>query len=206
LERLFAGDREGDLTLNDLLAQLEGRGPLALMSLLCLPFMTPVSLPGVSNVFGVVIGYLAGRMVLGLPGALPQTLGGRRIQGELLGKVVRAGLRALRWLERGIHPRPTALVTTPTARRFNAGLLMWGAFLLALPIPPTIPCSNLTPGAAIILISLSMAEEDGVTIWLGYAALFGATVYLGVMTWLQAALIVKMSSQIWHYCLDWWLR
>ena len=194
LLRIFAADSKGELTLNHLLLGIEGRGPLALIILLCLPFMTPVSLPGVSNVFGIAIGLLAWRIVIGKPALLPRSVGDRRIEGPWLGRVVRTGLKALRWLERGLRPRPTVWVTSAHARRINGTLIMWGAVLLALPLPPTIPCSNLIPATAIILISLSMAEEDGWTLWFGYAALLGSTAYLGTMIWLQAAGLLE----VWH--------
>ena len=202
---MFSTDTGGDLTLNQLMLSLERRGPLALIIMLCLPFMTPISLPGVSNVFGAVILYLAVRIFLGLPAGLPHRLGQRTIQGPLLSRVVRASLKALRWLERGIHPRPTSWVTTLAARRFNASLIFLGGLLLALPLPPTIPCSNLVPAAGIILLACSMAEEDGRTIWLAYSAILGATAYLGVMIWLQTALLLKIANSIWNSLVRWHL-
>ncbi|MHB1308221.1 MAG: exopolysaccharide biosynthesis protein, partial [Limisphaerales bacterium] len=39
---------------------------------------------------------------------------------------------------------------------------------LGLPIPPIIPLSNMFPAIAILLIALSMMEEDGMLIWAGY--------------------------------------
>jgi hypothetical protein len=203
LLKLFASEATEQRTLNHLLLSLERRGALALVVLLCVPFMTPVSLPGVSNVFGLAIAFLGWRLALGEPAILPPWVGNYRLDGPLLGRVIRAGLAALRWLERGVKPRPSAWVTAVAARRLNGVLLMWGALLLALPLPPTIPCSNLIPAAALILISLSMAEEDGRTIWLGYAAIFGSTAYLTTMIWLQSVAFLKLWHRIQHQVLPW---
>lgn len=199
LERLFAVEAGRDQTLNQLLLGLESRGPLALIIFLNLPFLTPMAVPGLSIIFGIVILYLSGRMLLGYPAALPAVLGNWRVKGRVLVAVVRAGTKGLRWLERGIHPRPSVWVASTVSRRFNAALICWCAFLLALPLPPTIPCSNLIPGVAIILVAMSMAEEDGATIWWAYASVFGATTYLGLMIWLQAAILLGLMHRIAHF-------
>ena len=199
LERMFTGGSVEDRTLNELLLSLESRGPLALIILLNLPFLAPVGLPGLSIIFGVVILYLSSQMMLGRAAVLPAFLGNRRVQGRVLVRMVGAGSRALRWLERGIHPRPSVWVASTASRRFNAALIFWGAFLLALPLPPTIPCSNLVPGVAIILLAASMAEEDGTTIWWAYLSVVAATLYLGLMVWLQAALFVEIFQRIRHF-------
>ncbi len=203
LRRMFAADATGELTLNRVLLGLAGRGPLALIVVLCLPFMTPISLPGVSNVFGVAIAFLGWRISTGKPAHLPSAIGDRRMEGPLLGRIVRAGLKGLGWLERGLRPRPTFWVTSTYARRLNGALIVWGALLLALPLPPTIPCSNLVPAAAIILITLSMAEEDGLTLWFGYAALVGSTAYLGTMIWLESFALLELWHRIHHLVIHW---
>lgn len=196
LERLYGGGVVADQTLNEVLQGLEGRGPLTLLVLLNLPFMTPIILPGLSILFGLVMVYLSAQMLLGRPVRLPVLLGDRRIPGPVLSRVVRAGVKGVRWLERGIHPRPTRWVTSAAARRLNAALILWLALLLALPLPPTIPGSNLIPGGAILLLALSMAEEDGVVIRWAYGATLAATAYLVAMMWLQATLLMGLLQRV----------
>ena len=196
LERLYGGTAVGDQTLNEVLRGLEGRGPLTLLVLLNLPFMTPVILPGLSILFGLVMVYLAAQMVLGRTVRLPAVLGDRRIPGAVLSRGVRAGVKGVRWLERGIHPRPTPWVTSAAAGRLNAVLILWLSLLLALPLPPTIPGSNLIPGGAILLLALSMAEEDGVVIRWAYGATLATTVYLVAMMWLQATLLMGLLQRL----------
>ena len=196
LERLYGGEAVGDRTLNEILRGLDGQGPLTLLVLLCLPFMTPIILPGLSILFGLVMVYISGQMVLGRPVSLPALLGDRRIPGTILSRGVRAGVKGVRWLERGIHPRPTPWVTSAAARRLNAVLILWLALLLALPLPPTIPGSNLIPGGAILLLALSMAEADGVVIRWAYGATLLATAYLLAMMWLQATLLLGFLQRL----------
>ena len=44
-----------------------------------------------------------------------------------------------------------------------------------------------------------MAEEDGTTIWWAYLSVVAATLYLGLMVWLQAALFVEIFQRIRHF-------
>lgn len=198
LLQIVNSDDGADITLNQLLARTTDRGPYGLIILLCLPFMTPVSLPGVSNVFGVVIILLAWRIMQGKPARLPRRIGERSIEGKILAKVIRASIRVLRFIEGLTKPRGSAWVRSVSARRFNAGVLIFGGLLLAAPIPPIIPLSNLTPAVGIILIAASMMEEDGLVVWFGYGATFAATAYIGTLIYLQSAFVVKL----WHQYSD----
>lgn len=146
---------------------------------MCLPFMAPFAMPGVSNVFGVVIAMLAWRILRGEPARLPRRLGNRSVQGRVLARVVAASIRVLGWVERLTRPRGPAWLQGAQLRRFNALVLAYGGLLLAAPIPPIIPVSNLAPAIGILLVAASMMERDGIMIWAGYAATLGATVYIG---------------------------
>jgi len=53
------------------------------------------------------------------------------------------------------------------------------ALLLALPFPPLPPLTNSLPSYALILIAVSMMEEDGILIWIGYGVAAGTILYLG---------------------------
>lgn len=182
------------MTLNQLLSQTSDRGPYALIILLCLPFMTPVSLPGVSNVFGVVIMLLGWKIMHGQPPLLPHRIGERSIEGKYLAPVIRASIRVLRWVEKITRPRGAIWIRSPQARRFNAAVLIYGGAVLAAPFPPLIPMSNLAPAVGILLVAAAMMEEDAVVLWLGHAATVAATVYIGTLVLIQYALIVKL----WH--------
>ncbi|HAB16509.1 MAG TPA: exopolysaccharide biosynthesis protein [Verrucomicrobiota bacterium] len=192
---VLVNDHTGHLTLNELLARTVDRGPYGLIILLCLPFMAPVSLPGVSNVFGVVIVLLAWRIFHAQPARLPRGIGDRSVEGKILAKVIRASIRVLRFIERFTRPRGPAWLRSVAGRRFNAAVLIVGGLLLAAPIPPIIPLSNFAPAVGIILVAAAMMEEDGVVIWFGYAATLVALVYVAVLFVIQYALIVKLWSR-----------
>jgi len=198
LEAIFRNPDAADLTLNELLARTADRGPYGLIILLCLPFMAPFTLPGISNVFGVVIVMLAWRILRGESARLPRRLGCRSVQGRILARVVAASIRVLGWVERLTRPRGPGWLHGPRMRRWNALVLVYGGLLLAAPIPPIIPFSNLTPAIGILLMAVSMMERDGVMIWAGYAATVGATAYIAIMGLLN----IHLFLTAWRWVAD----
>jgi len=89
------------------------------------------------------------------------------------------------------------------ARRGNALLLAFMAFLLALPIPPLILFSNTLPSYAIILLAASMMEEDGVLIWFGYAMSLATVIYLAVVADAIVRFFAKHFDRILHFFQSW---
>ncbi|MHB8520111.1 MAG: exopolysaccharide biosynthesis protein [Limisphaerales bacterium] len=175
---LKAGSEDGHLTVNELLARTGGRGLYLVLIILSLPFITPVSIPGLSNLLGLVIVVLSVRLALGMPPGLPRFIGARHLPHRVLEKLVKGSVRLLRFVEWGIKPRGSEWMTWRAARFGNAWLLAVLGLLLALPIPPVVPLSNTLPSYAIILIAASMMEEDGLMIWLGYAMAAATLGYL----------------------------
>lgn len=175
---LRADSEDGHLTVNELLARTEGRGLYLVLIILSLPFITPVSIPGLSNLLGLIIVLLSVRLALRLPPGLPRFIGARHLPHRVLEKLVKGSVRLLRFIEWGIKPRGSGWMTWRAARFGNAWLLAVLGLLLALPIPPVVPFSNTLPSYAIILIAASMMEEDGLMIWLGYAMAAATLGYL----------------------------
>lgn len=181
LDQMLANFDGTSLTLNQLLVKTAARGPYGFMILLSLPFMIPISLPGVSNLFGVIIVYLSWRLGFGFPPRLPSQFGDRNVQSGLFARALRAGVRVLRWVERWVRPRHSRWIRTSAGRIVGASGLALGGIMLALPLPPTIPLSNFIPAVAVVVLAASMMEEDGWVIWLGYLTTLASAVYLSVM-------------------------
>lgn len=166
-------------TLNGLVARTEGRGIYLALLLLSLPLTAPVSLPGVSNVLGLVLLVMAMRLALGLPPRLPRFLGGRVLAPETMARVMRGSARFVTWLERWLRPRRSTWMSLPPVATAHALLLAYLAFLLALPIAG-IPFTNTLPAIGIVLVAASMMERDGRAIFAGYAVALGATLYFAL--------------------------
>ncbi len=192
LARLLAADgAPASFTANQIIERTGGRGLYLVFILLSLPFVAWVSVPGMSTVLGPVIGLLALRLALGQAPRLPARFGDRELPPKVRKAIAGGGLRFLRWLEKAVRPRRTTWLTWPVPRTLNALLVLFMAVLLALPLPsPPFLGSNAFPSYAIILLALSMMEEDGAMIWAGYASSVVATAYFAIF----GALIAKHLS------------
>jgi len=190
----------GDLTANRVLEGTDGRGLYLVLILFCLPFIAWVSVPGMSTLLGPMIGILALRLALGKRPRLPKFLGDRVLPPKLKNVILTGGMKFCRQLERIVRPRRTAWMSWRIARLGHALLIVFLAFLLALPLPsPPFLGSNALPSYGIILLAVSMMEEDGVMIWFGYLASLVATLYFALF----AALIVKHLGNWLHTALHW---
>ena len=186
------------LSLNRLLQRTQARGSYLFIILLCLPFVVPVALPGLSTLMGGIIGILSLQLALGQSTRLPSFLGERVISPGSASKLLGGSIRFLRVLERVIKPRRTAWLGSTPARTLNALLIAALACLLALPLPsPPFFFSNSLPGYAIILIAASMMEEDGVLIWVGYACVVANLVFFGLI----AGLVLHLLAHGWQFVL-----
>jgi hypothetical protein len=177
---LEANSRPDGVTLNHLLERTEGRGFYLVVILLSLPFIVPVSIPGVSTVLGLAVSVLSFKLAFGAVPRLPKFMGDHRLAPEFQEKMLRGSVKLVRLVEKFVKPRRTPWMTTRPARFGNAMLMTLMGLLLAMPFPPLPPLTNALPCYCIILLAASMMEEDGVTIWYGYALSLGTMVYLAV--------------------------
>ncbi len=168
----------GQLTLNELLERTEGRGLFTVIILLCLPFVAPVSVPGMSLPFGIAIALIAFRLLLNKPPRLPRRIGDRALPSKVQKLLASGGVKFLRVVEKAVRPRETGWMTWRVTRFANASLVMLMALILAIPFPPIPPFTNALPSYSIILLAASMMEEDGVLIWVGYFVCLFTLCYL----------------------------
>ncbi len=206
LARILAeSEATGPLTANQLIERTHGRGMYLVLILLSLPFIAWVSVPGMSTVLGPMIGLLGVRLALGKSARLPAKFGDRELPPKLRKAIAGPGLKFFRFLEKGVRPRRTAWLNWRIARFAHALLIVAMAGLLALPLPsPPFFGSNALPCYAIILLALSMMEEDGVMIWFAYAAaliaagyfvLLGGLIVTHLGRWFHALLRLLETAQ-----------
>jgi hypothetical protein len=185
------------LTLNTLFAWTQGRGVFLFIILLCLPFLAPVSLPGLSTPLGTVIMILALRLGLGLAPRLPAWIGEKPLPPKF-SRVLNGSIRVLRFIERWlVRPRRTRWLNWRAAHFVNGLILALMGFYLALPL--AIPFTNTVPAYAIVFLALAMMEEDGLLIWLGYSAAVGAVLYLVAV----GEVAVVWGLEAWARALEW---
>jgi len=156
-------------------------GLLVLTAVLTLVFMVPVSIPGVSTVFGVAILLIGISRLLGRNLWLPKSFGNRIVSTDKL----RAALeRALVWfhrLERMSRPhRLKQLTSEGLMEILNNCSLILGAILLMAPFG-LIPFSNTLPALSLIFLAIGLLQRDGVCILLGYLANFATIIYFTIL-------------------------
>jgi hypothetical protein len=185
---------EGNLTLNRLLEHTDGRSVYLLVILLCVPFLIPVSLPGLSTVMGAIIALLMIRQLLGKAARLPGAFGSRTLPPGVQRRVIGGSIGFLRWLEKLVKPRRAQWMSWRPVALVNRLLIVFLALLLALPLPaPPFFFSNSIPSYAIVVLAASMMEEDGVSIWVGYALALVNFVFFALI----GGVVVEVFLKVW---------
>lgn len=172
---------EDQLTLGELLQVFGDEGLLLLTILLTLVFLIPVSIPGVSTVFGAAILLVGISRVFGRPLWLPAKLRARALPAARLRPALDGGLHWVRRLEKISRPyRLRGLVEGALPELFNNLAFILAALLLMAPFG-FVPFSNTLPGLALLLYAIGMIQRDGTAIVLGHLANIGTIIYFGIL-------------------------
>ena len=164
------------VTLGTLLDMLGREGFLLLTVFLTLPFMVPVSIPGVSTLFGTVILLIGLSFMIDRQPRLPDRFVKRAFPAKKLRTALRRGVVWLHRLERVSCPRLSRLSQGSAMARLNGLMLVIGALLLMVPFG-LIPLTNTLPGLAILFLSVDILQRDGGCILLGYLTNLVTVVY-----------------------------
>ena len=183
------------MSVEEILQRTHGRGIQVIVIILCLPFLSPVSLPVISIPFGVAITVCGLRIAFRHKPWLPAFVRNRIIPFSVLEKMLRVGIAAHARVEKFLHVRWTVFVGSHTAV-MSAGLaIAVSGIFLSLPIPPPFPLTNTLPGCAIICLCLGMLERDGVFILAGYVLTIVTAGYIALIALAGGAGI----GQIWKW-------
>ena len=178
LEDIIHSIKDEHVTLRDLLAMMGESGLLLLCALLSLPFLFPVSIPGVSTVFGAGIVLISAAITFNRLPWLPQTLADRRLESGRLKPVLQRGVTMLRRFDRFFKPRLMGFASGAVVNRIN-GLVLMGAGLLLM--APLAGCGTQTklsqPGIAILLLAAGISQRDGLVVLAGHVMVVLTIVY-----------------------------
>jgi len=182
--------READgrpLMIREMVEILHGRGLQFVVILLCLPFLAPVTVPGISIPFGLAIALCGLRIAFGHRPWLPAFILNRRISYSVLERMVHFGCVIYEKIEKVVRPRLGFLLSGPGMGMMIGLAIAVSGLFLSLPIPPPFPLTNTIPGFAIIFLSLGLMERDGGLILCGYALTSIAAIYVTVIGFLGKA-------------------
>ncbi|HHY57356.1 MAG TPA: exopolysaccharide biosynthesis protein [Chloroflexi bacterium] len=170
-----------EVTLHEII-EIVGVDSLLLLTIfLSLIFLVPVSIPGVSTVFGLGIILIGVTRLLALQPWLPAPIAHRKLSAPRL----REGLtRSLLWfhrLERISQPHRLPGLTASGGMMFLNNLAFIFAALLLMAPFGFVPLSNTLPALGLILLAIGMMQRDGALLLLGYGANVATVLYFGLL-------------------------
>jgi len=169
------------LTLSLIIEKTGERAFGVLAAFLCLPFLTPIPLPGMSILFGLALALLGAEIAVRRDRPwLPRKMLNWRLPPKLGPKLIAFVAKLFRPLERIIRPR-LLFMQNPIAMMFVGVALGLDGLLLALPLPPVVPLSNAIPAWLALITILGITEEDGICLLLGTVCTLGA-VAVGIIS------------------------
>ncbi|TYT25218.1 exopolysaccharide biosynthesis protein [Luteimonas viscosa] len=169
------------VTLGELLELFGDEGLLLLCILLTLVFLIPVSIPGVSTVFGAAILLVGMSRLLGRQLWLPSRVRHRRLPSDRLRPGLAGGLRWVQRFEKLSRPHRLAVLVDGRAQDIVNNLAFILAALLLMAPFGFVPFSNTLPALALLAYAIGFIQRDGGAVLLGHLANLGTMVYFSVL-------------------------
>ncbi|KGD98431.1 MULTISPECIES: exopolysaccharide biosynthesis protein [Rhizobium/Agrobacterium group] len=182
LRRLIKGIKGQSITLRELMDAVGEQGLLLICAVASLPFLIPVSIPGVSTVFGAAIILISLAITANRLPWLPGKILDRQLDTQKLVPALEKGVNIVTRLDRFLKPRLSALTTGAMINRLNGLAIAVGGVLLMFPLG-LVPFSNTLPGIAILLLSTGMIQRDGMIVLGGYLFNVITVIYFAVLAY-----------------------
>lgn len=158
---------EDDLSLTELTNIFSTEGVQFLIIILLAPFLIPVSIPGSSTPFGILIILLEIAFLGNKSIYIPNFIGQYKISKENVLRLFEVLEKVFGYLEKITKPRGN-LYSRKIVIILNGLMTIILALLLFLPLP--IPFTDFTPAISMLMLSLSILEKDSVLMILGFIA------------------------------------
>jgi len=169
------------ITLSELIHRVGNEGLLILTALLTLVFLIPVSIPGVSTVFGAAILLIGLSRLFRRELWIPAKIKHRTISTHKLRPVLEKALPWMVRMERVSRPNRIGwMVKDGLMQHLNNGALILGAVLLMMPFG-LIPFSNTFPAVALLFLAIGLLQRDGVCVLLGHVSNVVTILYFAVL-------------------------
>ncbi|MGK9054436.1 exopolysaccharide biosynthesis protein [Neorhizobium petrolearium] len=182
LRQLIDGIKGQSVTLRELMDAVGEQGLLLVCAVASLPFLIPVSIPGVSTVFGAAIILISLAIMANRLPWLPKKILDRKLDTQKLVPALEKGVNIVSRLDRFLKPRLSALTTGRLVNRMNGLAIAVAGVLLMFPLG-LVPFSNTLPGIAILLLSTGMIQRDGLIVLGGYVFNVITVIYFGVLAY-----------------------
>lgn len=177
LARSITGEQ---VTVRELLAMVGEQGLLLALMFLTIPFLVPISIPGVSTVFGLVAILISLGVTFNRVPWLPDRLLDRPIDAGKLTQAIERGATMFGRVDRISHPRLQRLTRDGMMNRLAGLGLLLGSVLLIFPLG-LVPFSNTLPAWGILLLAAGLLQRDGALILVAYLFLLATIIYFAVL-------------------------
>src|SRR5690606_23495132 len=134
LRALVDGIRGQSITLRELMDAVGEQGLLLMCAIASLPFLIPVSIPGVSTVFGAAIILISLAITANRLPWLPKKILDRKLDTKKLVPALEKGVKVDSRLDRFLKPRRSALTTSALVNRINGLAITLAGVLLMFPL------------------------------------------------------------------------
>ncbi|NMO19609.1 exopolysaccharide biosynthesis protein [Pyxidicoccus fallax] len=169
------------LTVRELMQACGEQGLLLFCCILTFPFLLPVSIPGVSTVFGALIVLIGIGVTLNRMPWVPRKLLDKSLTRASLAPALDKGADVFtKYVDRLSKPRLLALTHGSSTNRFNGFMLFAAGVLLMAPFG-LIPFSNTLPALAALFFAIGILQRDGYCILLGHGMTLGTIVYFSAL-------------------------
>jgi hypothetical protein len=168
-----------DIALGSILETFSRSSHAALAVFLSFPLCLPVGIPVLTAILGLIVGLVGFLLAIGREIWLPKSISAKGIPYKSLSHVIERLLRASNRMERWFHPRMLFLATNSQMIRVHGLFIMILGLIASFPIP--LPLNNLVAGFPILLLGLSLLEEDGLLVIVSYLASIPCFIYYGAL-------------------------
>lgn len=172
---------EEGVSLGSLLDVFGDEGLLLLTALMVLVFLVPVSIPGISTVFGAAIVMVGVSRLTGRPIWLPRRLRERELPGARVRAALTGGLSWVRRFEKISRPHRLRRLAEQRGWLVVGNLAFISAALLLMAPLSFLPFSNTLPGVALLLYSIGFIQRDGGAILAGHLVQLASVIYFGAV-------------------------
>jgi hypothetical protein len=157
------------------------RQRLVWLSLLAMPLLFPVALPGMASAVGGFCLFIAFGLCVGRSVPLPAWLAKRELNGRIRALLARMVSRVIHVIASVGRPRMLSL-SHPSARVINAIMLSASGLAMMMPVP-IISFDNVLPALAIVLIAWGLRLRDGLMLLAGYVVTLVAVGSVALLLW-----------------------
>ncbi|NOJ82550.1 exopolysaccharide biosynthesis protein [Myxococcus xanthus] len=169
------------LTVRELMQACGEQGLLLFCCILTFPFLLPVSIPGVSTVFGLLIVLIGVGVTFNRTPWLPRKLLDKPLLRTNLAPALDKGADVFtKYVDKMSKPRLLALTHGSSTNRFNGFMLFFAGVLLMMPFG-LIPFSNTLPALAALFFAIGILQRDGYFILMGHGMTVGSLTYFTVI-------------------------